>query len=57
MKLIAGGTLLYIANHLAYQNRNNLNLYIVQPTRITFQRLPLIIFFFQLCLSRKNQAI
>ena len=26
-ELIAGGNLLYIADHLAYQNRNDLNLY------------------------------
>ena len=32
----AGGTLLYITNHLAYQNRNDLNLYKTNNLESTF---------------------
>ena len=32
----AGGTLLYIADHLAYQNRNDLNFYKINNLELTF---------------------
>ena len=35
-ELIAGGTLLYIADHLAYQNQNDLNLYRTNNLESTF---------------------
>ena len=32
----AGGTLLYIADHLAYQKRNDLNIYVKNYLELTF---------------------